>query len=90
MQTPYKDGLALLRKAFEKEQDEKIWQMWVAQIPRAVVQIPQIDEKSHMSYAEYRDKLLNQTKPHKEQSVDDQIAMCRLLNAAFGGEVVEL
>ena len=80
---PYKDGIALLRKAYEKEQDEKIWQMWLAQLPY-------MNKENYVSFSDYRAKLLNQSAPHKEQSVDDQIAMCKLLNAAFGGEVVEL
>lgn len=29
------------------------------------------------------------TSPHKEQTTDEMLSMCRLLNAAFGGEVVE-
>ena len=49
-----------------------------------------MDKESYISFGDYRKKLLGQTETHKEQSVDDQIAMCRLLNAAFGGEVVEL
>lgn len=48
-----------------------------------------MDEKKPVSFSEYRDKLLNQTERHKKQSVDDQIAMCKLLNAAYGGEVIE-
>lgn len=35
-------------------------------------------------------KVDEKAKPHKEQTVDEQIAMCRLLNAAFGGEFVEV
>jgi hypothetical protein len=49
---------------------------------------PHMTEKTFISYANYKDKLFKTSKPHV-QSDEEMMAMCKLLNAAFGGEVVE-
>ena len=42
-----------------------------------------------ITYPDYKKKLIAQSKPQKPQTDEDMMAMCKLLNAAFGGEVVE-
>jgi hypothetical protein len=49
---------------------------------------PHMTEKTFVTFADYKKKLIAQSKPHK-QTDDEMLAMCKLLNAAFGGEVVE-
>ena len=79
---PWQNGIQIIRKASEKDVESRIWEMWLAQLPN-------MDEEHFISFSDYKDKLLNVTPKKKQQTVDEQIAMCRLLNAAFGGEVVE-
>lgn len=43
-------GLALIRKAVEKDQEERLFQQWVAQLPY-------MDKKTFVSFEDYRDKL---------------------------------
>ena len=45
-------------------------------------------EKTFITFSEYKKKYFTQSKPH-EQTDDEMLAMCKLLNAAFGGKVVE-
>lgn len=58
-----------------------IWQMWLSLYPH-------FTKDTFISYPDYKQKLLNQSKLHK-QTDDEMLAMCKLLNAAFGGEVAE-
>lgn len=50
LQTDLQTGLALILKAREKEREERIFQQWVAQLPW-------MDEKHFVSFADYKDKL---------------------------------
>jgi hypothetical protein len=43
-------GLALIQKAAEKEQEDRIFQQWV-------VQVPYMDEKTFVGFEAYKDKL---------------------------------
>jgi hypothetical protein len=43
-------GLALIRKAEEKDQEERLFQQWVAQLPY-------MDKKTFISFDDYKDKL---------------------------------
>ena len=79
---PWKLGVQMIRKASEKDNDARIWQMWIAQLPN-------MSEENFISFSDYKNKLLDVAPKKKQQTVEEQIAMCRLLNAAFGGEVVE-
>jgi hypothetical protein len=45
-------------------------------------------EKTFVSFSEYKRQLLQ--KPNRQQTPEEMMAMCRMLNAAFGGEVVEI
>ena len=78
--SPLKIGLSILSEANKKEIESLMWQMWLAILPT-------MDKKSFISFDDYK-KRLTQSKP-KEQTVDEQISMTKLLNAAYGGEVVE-
>lgn len=80
---PWRVGVQMIRKADEKETDEKLWQMWL-------VAVPYMPEDHRETFSEYKNRLLNVAPKKKAQTVEEQVAMCRLLNAAFGGEVVEM
>lgn len=43
-------------------------------------------KESFISFSDFKSKLL--TKETHEQSIEDMIRVCRLLNAAYGGEEV--
>jgi len=47
---------------------------------------PNMTKDNFISFTDYKNKLLH-TK--KEQSTDEMIAMVKMLNAAYGGKVVE-
>ena len=50
---------------------------------------PYMPEDKQETFADFKNRVMNVAPNKKQQTVDEQIAMCRLLNAAFGGEVVE-
>jgi len=80
---PVDIGIMLIKKAIDGEWDEKVWQMWLSVFPY-------MTEKNYISYYDYREKLLrsSQTGGH-DQTDEEMMAMCKMLNAAFGGTVVE-
>ena len=56
--------------------------MWLALYPH-------MTEKTFVSFDKFKDDSTRKRKP-KKQTTADMIAMCKLLNAAFGGEVIEV
>lgn len=53
--------------------------MWLALYPH-------FTDKTFVTFGDYKNKLLNKK---KEQTEEEMIAVCKMLNAAFGGEVIE-
>ena len=79
-----KQGIDLIYKAYEQERDLKLWQMWLTLFPN-------MTEKDFISFSEYKNKVIDKTSNSGKQQTDEQMmAMCRMLNAAFGGKVVEI
>lgn len=79
-----KQGIDLIYKAYEQERDLKLWQMWLTLFPN-------MTEKDFISFSEYKNKVIDKTSDSGKQQTDEQMmAMCRMLNAAFGGKVVEI
>lgn len=70
-----------MNEANEKEVESLMWQMWLAIFPN-------MTEENFISFDDYKKRLTQKSKP-KEQTVEEQIALARMLNAAYGGEVVE-
>ena len=68
--------------AIEEERDSLIWQMWLSLYPF-------FSKEGFISYPDYKSKILAQNKPKRDQTDDEMLAMARILNAAFGGTVVE-
>lgn len=59
-----------------------MWEMWLAIYPN-------MDEQSFITFEGFKEKITNQDKPKKEKQTDeDMLNMVKMLNAAFGGEVV--
>lgn len=50
LQTDVQTGLELIAKAREKEREDRLFQQWV-------VQLPYQDEKSFVSFADYKNKV---------------------------------
>jgi hypothetical protein len=46
---------------------------------------PHMDDKTFISFLDFKEKLTGRSKKH-DQTVDEQISMCKMLNAAYGGE----
>lgn len=68
--------------ASDKELDYKIWQMWLSLFPH-------MTKDTFVTFSDYKKKIMAQSKPQKRQTDNEMLAMCKLLNAAYGGEVVE-
>ncbi len=49
---------------------------------------PYMTKEDFMTFAEFKEKSMKTTKP-KKQTDEEMLAMAKLLNAAFGGKVVE-
>lgn len=75
---PYLDGLAQIKKAAEQEREQYIWEMWLAVYPY-------MNEKTFVPFSEYKAKHI---KP-KIQTEGEILIKVKLLNAMFGGKVVE-
>lgn len=78
----WQNGIQIIRKASEKENDDKLWQIWL-------MAYPHMPEDKQETFLDFKSRVMTVAPKKKQQTVDEQIAMCRLLNAAFGGEVVE-
>ena len=48
-----------------------------------------MSEKTFISFSDFKDKILNTPVKH-EQTTEEMMAMAKVLNAAFGGTVVEV
>lgn len=55
----YSDGFKFIRKAFEKERDEHLWQQWLVDYKR-------MNKDNFISFAEYRE---NATKVNEEENI---------------------
>ena len=76
---PFALGISIIKKANDQALDSKVWEMWLSLYPN-------MTKDNFISFTDYKNKLLH-TK--KEQSTDEMIAMVKMLNAAYGGKVVE-
>lgn len=77
---PFLPGFKLIKKAHEEYVDSKLWEMYL-------VIYPWMDKDNFKSFDEFKSSM----KPKaKEQTTDEMLSVVKLLNAAFGGEVVEL
>lgn len=56
--------------------------MWIAIYPN-------MTEENFLSFEEFKNKLIAKPKI-KQQTDEEMLAMAKLLNAAFGGKVVEV
>lgn len=81
LNAPFYIGMNHINKAWEQERDKKIWEMWLAVYPH-------MSEETFVNYYDFKDKILN-GKPKKEQTPKEMMTMVQILNAAFGGKVVE-
>ena len=73
-------GVEQIKKAYEKKLDDNIWEMWL-------VEFPHMDKKTFLTFGDYKKKLLHK----KEKQTDEQmLSMVKMLNAAYGGQVVEV
>jgi hypothetical protein len=64
--------------AIEQERDNRLWQMWLTLYPN-------MNDDDFMSFEEFKSKSLGKRK----QTDEDMMHMAMLLNAAFGGEVIQ-
>lgn len=55
----YSDGFIFIRKAFEKERDEHLWQQWLVDYKR-------MNKDNFISFAEYRESA---TKVNEEENI---------------------
>ncbi len=75
-------GIALIKKAYEKQNENMIWDMWLTKYPW-------MDEKSFISFSDFKDKLLNQTEhPKKSVKTKEEIIYQaeNIVNAWKGGK----
>ena len=83
LKCPFETGIMFIKKALEEEKDSIIWQMWLSVYPH-------MTEKTFISYSDYKKRLLKSSEASSHQQTDEEMmAMCKMLNAAFGGTVVE-
>jgi hypothetical protein len=68
-------------KAMEKERDKTIWEMWLMLYPHM---------EKPIWFGEFKAKMLEPPKKIEKQTDDDIFANIKLINAAFGGKVVEI
>jgi len=76
---PFLYGVKFIRKAIKEHREKKMWEMWLSLYPH-------MTEKTYISFEDYK----GQFEPKKEQTGDEMLAKVKLLNAMFGGEVVEV
>ena len=77
-------GLKYIKKAIEKEQEKSLWEMWL-------MMFPNMDRKNFISFEEFKEKATQSNRQKSKEKTDDEmLAMVKILNAAFGGEVVEI
>jgi hypothetical protein len=60
----YKESTMILKSAYDKIFDERIWQRWL-------VDIQGMDEKNYLNFYDYKEKLLNSAK-YKNRSKEDR------------------
>ena len=80
LELPFMDGIDQIRKAYSSRLDDSIWQMWL-------VEYPYLDTKQVKNFEDYKNKMLGKG---KKQTDEQMLAMAQMLNAAYGGEVVEV
>lgn len=84
LHAPFMAGLQLIKKAREREEDKPVWQMWLALYPY-------MDKKTFVPYPEFKNKMLKKASDvSKRQTPEEMLTMVKVLNAAFGGKVVEI
>ena len=62
----WKDGLELINKALEKEEEQKDWEVWISIYP-------DMTEKNFISFRDYRIKKNSPPKKEKEKLTNEQI-----------------
>ena len=80
LRLPFMVGLKFIRKAIDENTDKRIWQMWLAIYPH-------MTKENFISFEDYKKQCTVQT---KEQTDEQMLAKVKILNAMFGGEVVEV
>lgn len=85
LRLPFCDGIKLIAKARERQEESRVWESWV-------IQLPYMDKDKFTPYEEYRDSLRKSEKPKqsKKQTPEEQISILKLWTAALGGTVVEV
>lgn len=84
----FKLGFELINKAIEKDNDEQLYQIWIAQIPRynASLLVQEIPKEVSCTFNEFKKKKVQSP---QQQTVEQQIALCKALTLAYGGTVIE-
>lgn len=59
-------GIELIGKAYEKQSDSMMWDMWLTKFPW-------MDEKSFISFVDFKDKILKQVKQPKQIKTKEEI-----------------
>lgn len=85
LRMPFCDGINMISKAREREEEQRVWESWV-------IQLPYMDKEKFTPYEEYQDSLRQSAKPkqQKKQTTEEQISILKLWTAALGGTVVEV
>ncbi|WP_084233262.1 hypothetical protein [Papillibacter cinnamivorans] len=83
LRLPFLDGVELIAKAREQQEERRIWEAWLIQMPHMQKFTP---------YEEYLDSMRKTAKPKqaKKQTTEQQIGILKLWTAALGGTVVEV
>jgi len=76
-------GYELILKCYEQSAENSLWQMWLTIYPN-------MTEENFISFAEYKDMAVKNAKQKEPQTDEQMLAMAKMLNAAFGGEVIEI
>jgi len=75
---PFYDGILYIKKAIGKNQEKTLWELWLTVLPN-------MNKDNYISFEDFKTKAT-----HKERKTDEEmLAMVKILNAAFGGKVVE-
>ena len=80
LNTNFAEGISIITKAKEKETDQIIWEMWLSLYPN-------MNKDNFISFNDFKNKITN-NKKNKNQTDDEMLAKVKILNAAFGGEVI--